>query len=275
MSLAVYSVMVAGALIGYLLWRLLRKAWLKRRRAQLYASPFSADWPAVLEQHVALYSRLPAALRDKLHGHINYFLADKQLVGRNGQVVTDEIKLIIAANACLLIMNRNDAIFPGFKTILIYPDTYVAKQVSFEGDVKVSKHSVRAGESWHGGPVVLSLSDVMRGSLNGEDGHNVVLHEFAHKLDEENLTTNGMPILRNREQYANWIEVLNKEYEEFLSRVDRKKNKVIDEYGAVSPPEFFAVATESFFEKGPAMAECLPELYKELQVYYGVDPASW
>ena len=275
MSLAVYSVMVAGALIGYLLWRLLRKAWLKRRRAQLYASPFSADWPAVLEQHVALYSRLPAALRDKLHGHINYFLADKQLVGRNGQVVTDEIKLIIAANACLLIMNRNDAIFPGFKTILIYPDTYVAKQVSFEGDVKVSKNSVRAGESWHGGPVVLSLSDVMRGSLNGEDGHNVVLHEFAHKLDEENLTTNGMPILRNREQYANWIEVLSKEYEEFLSRVDRKKNKVIDEYGAVSPPEFFAVATESFFEKGPAMAERLPELYKELQDYYGVDPASW
>ena len=74
-------------------------------------------------------------------------------------------------------------------------------------------NSVRAGESWHGGPIVLSWSDVMRGSLDGEDGHNVVLHEFAHKLDEENLTTNGMPILRNREQYASWVEVLNKEYD--------------------------------------------------------------
>ena len=275
MSLAVYSVMVAVALIGYVLWRQLRKVWLQRRRAHLYASPFNANWQAILEQHVALYSRLPAALRDKLHGHINYFLADKQLIGRNGQVITDEIKLIVAANACLLVIHRNDAIFLGFKTVLIYPDTYVAKQVSIESGVTVSKNSVRAGESWHGGPIVLSWSDVMRGSLDGEDGHNVVLHEFAHKLDEENLTTNGMPILRNREQYASWVEVLNKEYEAFLSRVDRKKNKVIDEYGAVSPPEFFAVATESFFEKGPAMAARLPELYKQLQDYYGVDPASW
>ena len=137
-------------------------------------------------------------------------------------------------------------------------------------------HSKAAfGLANHGTAALLSYLGVMCGSLDGEDGHNVVLHEFAHKLDEENLTTNGMPILRNREQYASWVEVLNKEYEEFLNRVDRKKNKVIDEYGAVSPPEFFAVATEYFFEKGPIMAARLPELYKQLQDYYSVDPASW
>lgn len=135
------------------MWRQFRKAWLERRRTHLYASPFNADWPAILEQHVALYPRLPGALRDKLHGPSNYFLADKPLIGRNGQVITDEIKLIVAASACLLVMHRNDAIFPGCKTVFLYPDAYVAKQVSFES-------GVRAGESWHGGPIVLSWSDV-------------------------------------------------------------------------------------------------------------------
>jgi len=105
---------------------------------------------------------------------------------------------------------------------------------------------VRAGESWHRGPVALSWADVMRGSLDHSEGHNVVFHEFAHKLDEENETMDGLPILRENSDYAKWAQVLSKKYESLLIRVDRGTNTVIDAYGAASHPEFFAVATESF-----------------------------
>ena len=115
----------------------------------------------------------------------------------------------------------------------------------------------------------------MRGAANAGDGYNVVLHEFAHKLDEENSGTNGQPILRESGHYKEWAEVLGREYREFADRVDLRKNRVLDEYGLTSPAEFFAVATESFFEKAAAMEKRLPDLYEQLRKYYAVDPASW
>jgi Mlc titration factor MtfA (ptsG expression regulator) len=115
----------------------------------------------------------------------------------------------------------------------------------------------------------------VHGAANAGDGYNVVLHEFAHKLDEENNGTNGQPILHEVGDYREWAEVLGREYEQFAERVSRRKNKVIDEYGLTSPPEFFAVATESFFEKASSMQRKLPDLYEQLKKYYRVDPASW
>ncbi len=222
-----------------------------------------------------LYKRLPEDLRQTLQGCINYFLDEKVFVGRNGLVITDKIRLVVAANACMLIVNNRKRYFSGFETILIYPDTYIAKEVSYDGMVEVHKDVARAGESWYRGPIVLSLTDVVHGSGNEQDAHNVVLHEFAHKLDEENGVMDGLPVLRESAHYKEWAEVLTREYDEFLDRVDRGKNKVIDEYGAVSASEFFAVATESFFEKPEHMRKRLPELYKQLQTFYGLDPAEW
>ena len=115
----------------------------------------------------------------------------------------------------------------------------------------------------------------MRGSLNNSDGHNVVLHEFAHKLDEENEIMNGLPVLRDSSHYAEWAEVLSKEFDSLLIRVDRGTNSVIDAYGAVSPSEFFAVATESFFEKPLLMKNKLPDLYQQFRRFYNLDPAVW
>ena len=183
--------------------------------------------------------------------------------------------MTIAGNACLLVLGHEHDIFPNFKTILVYPETFVAKQVSYDGPVVQHAHSARAGESWHRGPLVLSWHDVLQGSIDGYDGHNVVLHEFAHKLDEENIASNGTPLLRELSHSPQWVEVLNREYGEFLQRVERGTNKVIDAYGAVSPPEFFAVASESFFEKPLLMQQRLPDLYQQLARYYGLDPASW
>ena len=219
------------------------------RRNSLFDAPLSAANIALIESRVPLYTRLPKELHEQLQGCINYFLADKAFIGCEGVVITDEIRLVIAANACMLVVNRERKHFPGFKTILVYPAAYVAKEVRYDGAVEIHGSSTRAGESWHRGPIVLSLSDVMHGSANEEDGHNVVLHEFAHKLDEENGIMDGLPVLRESADYKEWANVLTREYDQFLDRVEQGKNRVIDEYGAVSAPEFFAVATESFFEK--------------------------
>ena len=247
----------------------------KARRIKLFQTPLSADSIAILQQYVPLYSRLPRELRTTLQGCINYFLDEKVFVGCDGVVINDQVRLVIAANACMLVLNREKKHFPGFETILVYPDAYVAKHISYDGLVETHGVSNRAGESWLRGPIVLSLSDVMRGSANVSDGHNVVLHEFAHKLDEENGVMDGLPVLRESSDYRQWAEVLTREYDSFLDRVERGKNTIIDEYGAVSAPEFFAVATESFFEQATAMKKQLPELYQQLQKFYGLDPAEW
>ena len=229
----------------------------------------------VLSRNVGLYPLLPPELKVELRGHVNVFLDEKRFRGVAGQEITPEVMFTIAGAACILLLNREPSYFPGFSSILVYPVTYETTQVNYDGLVETHKRSRRAGESWHRGPIVLSWGDVQYGASNAEDGYNVVLHEFAHKLDEENSGTNGLPILRELGHYRDWAEVLGREYELLEGRVARRKNKVLDGYGLTSPAEFFAVATESFFEKAPAMRRKLPDLYEQLKRYYAVDPANW
>ncbi|MCH8078296.1 MAG: zinc-dependent peptidase [Proteobacteria bacterium] len=247
----------------------------RSRRNNLFLKPLPPDWIQILKKNVSIYSLLPQNLREELHGRINIFLDEKEFIGCAGLQISNEIRVTIAGNACILLLKRDKRCFPRFTTILIYPDTYVSREVKSDGLVVVHEESVRAGESWYRGPVVLSWADVMRGSLNNSDGHNVVLHEFAHKLDEENEIMNGLPVLRDSSHYAEWAEVLSKEFDSLLIRVDRGTNSVIDAYGAVSPPEFFAVATESFFEKPLLMKNKLPDLYQQFRRFYNLDPAAW
>ncbi len=141
--------------------------------------------------------------------------------------------------------------------------------------VEANQRITRAGESWHRGPIVLSWGDVLRGVEDPVDGFNVVLHEFAHKLDEQVGGTNGTPDLHKADHYDEWAAVLTNEYGALEKRVAKRKNVVLDEYALVSPAEFFAVATESFFEKPKKMKKRLPDLYDQLQRYYCVDPVSW
>ena len=222
-----------------------------------------------------LYGKLPTKLRQELHGHINVFLKEKDFIGRADLTITDEIRVIVAGNACLLLLNRKPSYFVGFSSILIYPDTYVAKEVTSDGVVEIQRDSVRLGESWHRGPIVLSWQDVLEGISDPADGRNVVIHEFAHKLDEENCNVDGLPILMDDDHYREWADVLSKEYEALADRAEAGKNEVLDEYGLTSPAEFFAVATESFFEKPQMMRERLPDLYRQLRKFYAVDPATW
>ena len=271
MSIFVFFGLIFAA---FLVW-VLRLQLQRSRRNNLFLKPLPPDWIQILEKNVSIYSLLPQNLREELHGRINIFLDEKDFIGCAGLQISNEIRITIAGNACILLLKRDKRCFPRFTTILIYPDTYVSKEVKSDGLIVVHEESVRAGESWYRGPVVLSWADVMRGSLNNSDGHNVVLHEFAHKLDEENEIMNGLPVLRDSSHYAEWAEVLSKEFDSLLIRVDRGTNSVIDAYGAVSPSEFFAVATESFFEKPLQMKNKLPDLYQQFRRFYNLDPAAW
>lgn len=210
-----------------------------------------------------------------MHGLVNIFLDEKQFVGCEGFSITDEVRVTIAGNAAMLLLGREARGFSGFQTILVYPDTYVARDTRYDGFIEIREHSVRSGESWPRGPVVLAWSDVLSQVHSGSHGRNVVIHEFAHKLDEENDIMDGLPVLRDRSHYAEWARVLGREYASLRRQAREGKDSVLDPYGAVSPAEFFAVATEAFFETPRLLKERLPDLYAQLGRFYNLDPAAW
>jgi Mlc titration factor MtfA (ptsG expression regulator) len=155
----------------------------------------------------------------------------------------------------------------------VYPHTYVARTQSSDGFVTIDGHSVRLGESWQNGPVVLAWDSVTGGTSNVADARNVVLHEFAHQLDQEDGAADGAPVLEHRSSYIAWARVLSREYETLQKR--KRNRTVMNKYGATNPAEFFAVATETFFEKSKQMKKKHPELYDELKNYYKLDPVQW
>ena len=260
-------------LLAVLAWYL-RKRIIASRRSKIFAQELSPLWITLLQENVPLYTRVPSELKSHLHGCIQLFIHEKQFVGRDIEI-NDTIRLTIAANACMLLLHQQQQRFANFTTVIVYPDTYVAQQTNHHDSLESIEHSRRAGESWVRGPIVLSWGDSIRGSINQHDGHNVILHEFAHKLDEQSGAMNGLPELRNNAHYTEWANILNDEFASLKRRAEKGKNSVLDEYGTVSPPEFFAVATESFFEKPKQMKKKLPELYQQLSRFYAIDPASW
>jgi MtfA peptidase len=247
----------------------------RRRRERLRAAPFPAAWLDVIEKNVPLYTRLPDADRRELQGLVQIFLAEKSFEGCGGLELTDEIKVTIAAQACLLLLHRETDVYPRLVTILVYPSAYVAKaREPIGGGMALEGEDIHLGESWSSGVVVLSWDDVRSGASDIHDGRNLVLHEFAHQLDREDGEINGTPLLDQRSQYVAWGRVLNSEYERLRRDSWLGRYTVLDEYGATNPAEFFAVATECFFEKSGVLQKRHPELYAELKTFYRQDPAQ-
>ncbi len=211
----------------------------------------------------------------ELEANVQIFLDEKTFAGCGGIQITDEIRVAIAAQACLLILGRETDYYPDLESILVYPAAYVANsQRAGEGGIVVESDQPRLGESWSSGQVVLSWSDVESGAADVRDGQNVVLHEFAHQLDTENPSGEGAPVLEHRSMYTAWARVLGHSYEKLLRDVDLHRRTVLDDYGATNPAEFFAVATETFFEKPKALKRKHPELYEQLRNFYRQDPQS-
>jgi Mlc titration factor MtfA (ptsG expression regulator) len=246
------------------------------RRRQLTSRPFPSPWRSILEQNLPLYKRLPDSLKEQLHNYISIFIVEKSFEGCRGLEVTDEIKVTIAGQACILLLNRNIDIYPKLYSILVYPEAYkIKKSALFKSGEQDHSQDVRLGESWTTGSVVLAWDYVRHGAMDWKDGHNLVFHEFAHQLDQEDGRSDGAPILEQRSHYIPWARVLSSEYEKLRKKTHRGRKTVMDRYGSSNPAEFFAVATETFFEKPKQMKKKHPDLYEELTNYYKVDPVTW
>ena len=220
------------------------------------------------------YKLLTSDERDELLGHVQVFLKEKDFEGCGGLEITDEIRLTIAAQACLLLLHRDTDYFPLLTSILVYPSHYFAlSSKSLPGGLVQEEIEARQGESWGRGPIVLSWDDVLHGAADPRDGHNVVFHEFAHQLDGESGATEGAPILPSTTMYTAWARVLGREYRRLLDDLRRKHHNVIDAYGATNPAEFFAVVTEAFFEKPRQLKSRHPELYAQMVSFFRQDPA--
>ncbi|MBL4820448.1 MAG: zinc-dependent peptidase, partial [Gammaproteobacteria bacterium] len=149
------------------------------------------------------------------------------------------------------------------------------RQVRDDLGLVSTNHTVMLGESWNQGKVVLAWDNVEKGVRNLQDGHNVVFHEFAHQLDSESGASNGAPLLQTKGAYKSWAHVFSEEFEVLQRQATRGQNSLMDHYGATNPAEFFAVATETFFECPGQMLKGHEELFRELVRFYGVDPAAW
>ncbi len=248
-----------------------------RRRARLREQPVPASWRAVVEQNVAIFRRLPVEDQTELLGHMQVFLSEKHFEGAGGLELTDEIRVTISAQACLLLLHRETDYYPNLTSIIVYPSGYLASEPAPMGDgIWEEGARGRFGETAQNlGALVLAWDEARRGAAAPSDGKNVVLHEFAHQLDFEDRVTDGTPLLHSRADYAAWARVMSAEFTALRAADDTGKSTIIDKYGATNIAEFFAVITEAFFERPRALRDQHPELYAELQKFYEQDPSAY
>ena len=263
--------------IGLAAWFMSGPSRTARRRRRLRAQPFPATWREILRRRVPFIARMPADLQLQLKRHMQVFLGEKRFVGCAGQEITDEVRVTVAAQACLLLLNRRTDYFADLREILVYPAAFAVERAHTDRHGLVQEgRQVMSGESWGRGQVVLSWEDVLAGAETPDDGRNVVLHEFAHQLDQETGYANGAPRLLDRLHYARWSRVLGEEYARLRQEaLSGATPSVLSTYGATSPAEFFACATEVFLERPHALAAAHPQLYAEFAGFYRVDPLSW
>jgi len=241
------------------------KVWRRRRIA---GKPVPKHWPETIADAWHGFGRLSSADQRELLEHVIVFLAEKRFEGCGGLAVTEAMKVAIAAQACRLLLHRRTDYFPGVYSILLYPAAYLAPHTEHTDYLVVAEgRESREGEAWQHGAVVLAWDSVRRGMADDDDGRNVVLHEFAHALDMENASAWGVPRLR-RGQQADWAKVFRKEFQALRAKAKNGEASILDHYGAEDPAEFFAVATECFFERPKDMNAKHPQLYEQLRQYY-------
>jgi len=250
----------------------------ERRRRRLLAEPFPEAWRTIIERNIRHFGELDDAERERLCGFVQVFVAEKTFEGCGGLELDDEMRVTIAAQAGLLVLGRPHDYFRNVQSILVYPSTIVTPDRpggAFEiPRVQTSSGIPILGEAQLRGPVLLVWDAVKRGARHPEQGHDVVYHEFAHKLDMLDGAADGTPPLGSRQAVARWVEVCGTAFNALRERVDKGQSTFIDAYGATNEAEFFAVATEFFFDRPVEMRQHEPDLYGVLRDFYGQDPAA-
>lgn len=264
-------VLVITAALGILAlrWHARRK-----RRGNLLASTLTESQRAILREQVPLVGRLPPHLMNSLEGKVNLFRDQIKFIGCDGLEVTEEMEISIAAQACLLVVNSPQW-YDHLRTILVYPGAFKSRQIEHQGYVVTESDSVRLGESWARGPIVLSWADAEHGALDHGDGQNVVFHEFAHQLDMLSGHTDGAPLMNEGQSFATWERVILEAFDRHLANVEAGRPTVLDAYGAEGHEEFFAVAVEAFFEIPDELKLDEPEVYQQLSEFFRLDPEGW
>ena len=256
-----------------------------RRRRGLLAEPFPRTWETALRDSFAAYARLPNPVADRVRAGTRVLCAEKNWEGCGGLDLTDEMRAVIAAQAALLLAGdprepEKADWFRPLETVLIYPEAYRVTTSRLLGDGTMGGGPVlsgmegRLGEAHVGGTVVLSWPDVLEGAANPDDGRNLVFHEFAHVLDLADRYADGVPGLTGPARLR-WEAVADAAFEKHAREVDRGLPGLLDAYGATDPAEFFAVATECFFEKPRTLKMKLPDLHGILREFYNLDPGEW
>jgi Mlc titration factor MtfA (ptsG expression regulator) len=251
--------------------------WWKRRRRRRYLSqPFPETWNAVLHKNVWQYQGLAEPEQVHVRDYVQIFVAEKHWEGCGGFSITDEVQVTIAAQVGILVLGLPGQFFEPVQSILVYPDAFVAPDTTItRAGVVLEGGSPRTGEAWYRGPIILSWADVVDGGRGPNWGENLVFHEFAHQLDMLNgHIADGVPPMTSPEQYRRWADVMASNYRRLVQACEKGHQTLLDSYGTTSVSEFFAVATETFFQLPRAMQRDYPALYEILRDFYQQDPAA-
>jgi MtfA peptidase len=249
-----------------------------RRRKKLTRAPFPPEWEKILLHNVGHFSFLDDVERAHLRALIQVFIAEKYWEGAGGLELSDEIRVTISAQACLLLLGLPHNYYKNVMSIIVYPSTIVVpqrRQGFFEHTIEpVEPEQAIIGQAFHQGPVIIIWDAALHGSRHPESGSNVIYHEFAHKLDMLDGMADGTPPLKDRAEFRDWVETCTKEYLRLRNRTEKGRRSFLDAYAATNEAEFFAVATEHFFEQPRLMIKHAPDLYRVLKNYYQQDPAG-
>lgn len=245
--------------------------WLKaRRRKRILAEPFPRPWQELLHDSVWQYRELSVVQRDRLHQCIKVIVGETVWEGCDGLQINDTIRITIAGQASLMLLGTRDYYFDDLQSILVFPQPF--RREATHGYI-VSSES-RAGEAWQRGPIVLSWEDVRR-TLHHRNDYNVVIHEFAHHVDGLDGEMGGNPRFEYPVDQRAWQETLDREFADLCRAADAGHWTGLRHYGAKNKAEFFAVASESFFETPNRLQSTHGQLFELLRRFYRVDPSGW
>ena len=272
LAVLVVLVVVIGTTGAALLGPTLARLW---RRRRIVRRPFPATWRDIVRRYVPLVRELPAAQQLRLKKHIQVLLQEVPFIGCAGLEVTERMRVTIAAQAAFLLLGRGGS-FSNLREVLVYPGHFVVPRTETgAGGVVHEGRDVLAGQSWQRGQVIVAWAAVQEGAAHPHDGANVVMHEFAHQLDQATGAANGAPYVGRGALQRDWARVMNQEFNALVARLASEEPSLIDPYAATSPAEFFAVTTELFFERPDALAAERPALYEQLKRCYRLDPSAW